>query len=1443
MPSSFRISWVVVVSFLTATANLVAQDADAGSRASELFRNRQYQDTIRVLLPEVKDRPEAGCVKQYLLLGESYYLLHQYDPARAAFVKVVQYGEGRDKQTAEYRLACAWYRLGDPVKALERIDDFLGKYPGDPVVGKLLAYKMLILGARGKAAEKEVEALHQKIQQNVQKYDPATGMEADDILCDFYRQTRQEEKAQALYARVVNNFRQVAAEFEQERRPVPDALKRSCDNAALQLGLLAMEHRNSGEAIKWFENVRFDPDTRQKARLYMAKLAYERQDYNGTINYLTADAYLDTVPDGAVKWDMCLLLGLAYQRSAPAGADPIEGALRRVPAQARGFPQAQLALANLYRDKKMPEYALKAFQNALASPDYAATSLLNIGCLQIELAARTGMDASQSRALYQQAGETLDTLFAKFPLSVEARQAREQIPLLAGKGVVVTADAGEAGLAAWERTAREKPGSVEAAQALMSLARYHSKKLVDAKTGKLVRAPDHFAVAAACDHLLDDKVYTGQGWNAADWRAFRCEMLFTRAQSELAGIAPAPPKPGEPETRFAPTPQADRAAAWLLEASKLVDAKQLDLVRSIEIALVEALFKSSRREDKEQAEKRFVELENNYASDPRLQRLSLDLADWYAEQKRPADAGRMLAGVAIRGKDLPPEELLKILYTAGAMYSQAGQDAAQKSAEPGYWIRIGPKAAVALAGDGQLPTYSPLQQAINMKWPQGGRNLTAGEALLALSQAARIPFTWAAVRIDGSVATYLERRRVTLADGATTPAEALRQLLEPQHRVEFAIGLTDGVQTWQPPMEKDDPDIEPVRTLEIWDTRRPDLYYRPAGAPFGAFRDVYGGRPALLFSILQRVEGATRMRVVWAEGVDRQEKLATEFRELPGLGPEAGVNCLQALNAALDSLGLEWRIVPRDAAAEYYEAAKEQFNRLRQIDPKSKFGERALLRVALNYHALRDYPKMKAILKEYLKVFDNADNENRQMAAFWIGWVFEKENNFREAGNYYGRAAEERLIVCAPGTDRKPPARAQVQQQLSYDSQAALLETASGEFTNQSLRAVLDFVALNARIEVRTDPGLASIDAPVNRPAFMNAPIFDVLCDALEPLGLTFRVENVNPEYAEKAIFRMVAVNRKDNAMPQALEAAQTLLRRFPETPRRREVYGMLVDIYKGLKDYRKVIETLAQLREITRDADERRKLDNEVAWIYFDEADYERALKLFDACLSGAKDPQERLDMREGHARAAFRAGRYKDSLADYETLRQEDRRPLRQYIDNLMVFLIQLETGKADECDIPRDAEKLLVSYEQLTEPLRARLAPEEIAKATWTYYAFARHDLKKGYIDQAITKLNACANSTDDNLAAEALFELGSIYMARKKYGEARDALEELLFRGKGTDALVRGTYALGACYQELGRNEKAREKFQQLLDRYPLSPLVAEVKKNALFVARDKPAAPP
>ena len=51
------------------------------------------------------------------------------------------------------------------------------------------------------------------------------------------------------------------------------------------------------------------------------------------------------------------------------------------------------------------------------------------------------------------------------------------------------------------------------------------------------------ASAAACDQLLDAKVYTGRGLAEANWNALKAEALFQRGEAEPDATKILPPAP------------------------------------------------------------------------------------------------------------------------------------------------------------------------------------------------------------------------------------------------------------------------------------------------------------------------------------------------------------------------------------------------------------------------------------------------------------------------------------------------------------------------------------------------------------------------------------------------------------------------------------------------------------------------------------------------------------------------------------------------------------------------------------------------------------------------------------------------------------------------------------------------------------------------------------
>jgi len=650
----------------------VAADGPSGiSRAIEFMKNRQYNDAIKVLSADIQGKADNEVPRQLLLLGQCQYVTKQYDLAQVTLGKALRVAASEDaKADADFYLTSTLYRLRDYPAALERIDGFAKLRPSDPKVGKLLVFKMLIVAAKGAGAQADLEAIHAMLYRDIKRYDAAIAMEADEVLSGFYRQHGMGDKAFGLYSRIVGNLRNVISESEKEGRPVPASLKKAADNAALNLGAIALERKQPQEAQKWLENVRFDSEMIAKARLYLAKLAFEKQEWTNAIGQLTRDGFIDTVPAGQLKSDMFLIMGMAEKNRKDGNPGRIEEWLKQVGQDSRGYPQAQSALGDLYREKAFQRQAIDAYTNALVAPDYAANALFALGVLTLELGEKS--DANQGALHFKQSGEHFAQLFARFPLSAQAKLAKPHTEILAKKGInVAFAANADDQIRTWEKSAKDKAGTNEGAQALISLARQHAKVLSEEKTGKVIKAADWVACAAACDRLLDAKAYPAGGPGAVAV-SLRSEALFLRGTAEGASVSPAKGKPGDQPARHLDKATAEKAVELLGQARALTDPKNLELIKVIDLAQVEAMFKSADKDLKTKAEARFGELEANYGNDPRFQALALGLAGWYQEQGRLAEAAKQYAGVADRSKELAPEELMKLYAYAGSLFSQAG---------------------------------------------------------------------------------------------------------------------------------------------------------------------------------------------------------------------------------------------------------------------------------------------------------------------------------------------------------------------------------------------------------------------------------------------------------------------------------------------------------------------------------------------------------------------------------------------------------------------------------------------------------------------------------------------------------------------------------------------------------------------------------------------------
>jgi tetratricopeptide (TPR) repeat protein len=1411
----------------------VGQDlAATKSAAPDLMKRKLYKDAINVLLREIKGVDESGGARKYLMLGECHYMLKLYNKARPWFYKADKYLPAGDSKTvAQYRLACTAYRMGDRNGAIKQIDAFAAKHASGRRTGTLLLFKMKLMTQGGKSAEADVERTYKQIsgggrssKVSSRTYGPAVHAAADKVLTDYYVAIGRQEKAMQMYASLVSGFRKVRSQYAREKRPIPRGLEQAHDNAAMQLGLLHAKANRYDEAVRWLENIRYDTELMRRGRLLLAQVAYKRRDFKQAAAYLTHNDFIETVPKGAMQSDMYLVLGLS--QAARSDGDParVERYLQHVGPESGGYPQAQSQLGDLYRQKGFVDRAVAAYKNAEASPKYEAHALYHLAMLRVAQA-KEQKDKKLADKLFKQAAARFSTLSEKYPTSQLARLARTSMDQLLSMGYDLTvARSDTEKIRHWMKLAESQPGQAAAARALLSIARLHHKAVRDKKTRKYVKPPNYAACASACDKLLTARLYAGKDFDPKVWQSVRTEALYLRGRCHI--VSASADKKAPDAATYLRSAKIDQAASDFQTARKLVDSKNIEMIKGIELGLLAAMLKSDTPELRKTGRARFAELADEYGADPRFQQLAMDLADWYARQGRLLDAAWEYKGIADRGAAvLSRADLLEALLAAGRLFSRAGSAAVKNASERKYGIFIYPREVFKVGG--LLKTHHRFRKKIAVKWPKGAKEITAAQALEIVAKASGITFVWDRRRDfrKDSIGNYLKNKKLRFNGLSGTVAEFLEQILDIKtHRMGFDIGLTD-----QSPKPRTDDD--PVdQAIEIFDKRNEWSRHGPMAQSYGSWIGAHGGRAAMMFNVIKRIESLTSTKVLWAEGLDKDTMLAAEFQQVPGRQTHEALPCGQTLGTLLESLEMRFKIVPRNQAAEIFAHAKDCYNDIRRVDPRSRHGEQSLFMLAMDFYRQKDFQRMKIVLKEYLKLFDDPQNKHYHEACFWVGWVFENDKRLREACYWYNRAAAEQLVICKTPDGGKPTTKEQLRALCSYDTVFAMEESTSADFKDATLgRHLGEFVRLRSNVDIRLDPALLGADAPIKDRSIAKTRVIDVLCDILTELHLSVRVENINPKVAEKAYYRMASACNDDGMLEQALNGCDLLLGRFPTSTRRRDAFKLKLKICKGMKDYRTVLATMELLKKELAGDVEAYQIDFEIAWIYFDLCDYQQARTYFQKSLAAAKDPVQRTKIRDGYARTLLQGGDHAEALTQYRSLLKTESEPLRQFIDKLMVWcLAQVVDRPAAPPKLPADAAKLMRWYTTLTDAQRGRLPADILARATWVYYVVGLLDQHRKKPDLALERFQAAGNSPDDWLAADSLYRAGMIHLRAGRTTEAIDAFQYMLISTKSTESQVRAIYALAQCQQSRGNAKKAKMRFDQILNRFPDSPYAARAR---------------
>jgi len=1427
-------------------------DEAAISSANGLMKEGRFRDAVRVLEEAVKSQGEESSGTELRLIGESYYMVRDYVQAQTFFTKALSFQKTEKwKISCEARLAVIDYRLKDYKGAEARINAFVQRYPTDERVGLLTVVQIqMIRESKVPVTEKirSIEPLYTKLSGNKDRFGYYNFVVAAQTLGDLYVESGDSPRAVQLFVKAAYDLRNVISGLRGRGDPIPKDLLQAADGLSLQVAQHYMKNKEGAEAQKWLELVSYDEQSMAQAKYLLAQLAYQKRETGMVLSFLQDDLIMKT-PDGDVKWGMCLLAGFAWRESRTPDLEKAKEYLKKIPESFSGYGQAQLGLGDIYRDQKDPDKAEPCYIRAVKQGKYASDALLELA--KISKGRTAGMKprnflSEEEKLRYDtlmgKAGIYLNELLTKYPMTAAAKEGKELAAALKGLGVSVAVDNSlEAKLALWERTAREKPGTAEAAQALLSLAQHHSQTVTDPKTKAVTQAPDWKACAEACQPIVKSQ-QPFAGVPPERWPELSARANVLLARAELGSIAPGASAKAQQSATVEPVRiptggSALRALECFRRAEGLTDPKQqADFYRDIQYGIIEAMLKAEDAAVRTQGEKRYAELEAKYGSDPNYQRLAIIIADWLDDNGQCELAGRTYRNLA-RKATLEREESLQLLRMAGVSYGKAGRaqlDAGTASSTLAFLIQ--PRAAIRTKLS-LYRSFEPFQSAKRIVWEKEGPALSAAEVLTRVSREFGVPFIWNPDPAEGAMADVLKRRmipRETLV--AWREARTLEQYLgglvdTNRFAVDFDLGASGGTPTFVP---KSGEGVVVPRAIEVYDASRPR--FAALARPYGSFAEVHRG-PALLLSVTKRVEEVTGIRVIWGEGVQRDEVQAHEFHNLPGL--DARSTCEDALRVALEAVSLRYELIRRDSSRELLEESNACFDELRRAGADPKYAEDALYNIGVNFYLLKEFDKMKILLREYRKIYDNPSYAHYYEACFWLGRLFEIDKNYREAQKYYTLAAEERVILFRALDGTPTPTLDEMKSILGYETLFALSRKGSGSFNDDKLEKVVGTIGFGANIGIDLHPTARGIEAQISRDSLFSMTWLEVLHSVMVDLGLDLYVENGSPEAAEKAYYRMASCLKEENQMREALEYANLMLTRFPESKRKLDALRLKLDIYKGLKDYANVLSTLEELRTASQGKIEAFRLDYELGRIYFDLCDYPAAEPCFARALTGTTERDELLKIREALAVTYIRAtNRWNDALSMYRNLSQYETSPTRQSVNTMMIWFLECVTERPPvRKPWPEKEVEFMKMYTSLSNQERSELSPNEVARATWFYYADGLVDLLVSTNRAAaLEKFNAAGSSPDAFLSGEALYEAAHIQMWRGEPEKAKETLEHLLFTAQAVEPMVKALFLIAQCHKELGDNDSAFQRMEQLVTRFPVSPYATLMRQDPLYVER-------
>lgn len=307
-------------------------------------------------------------------------------------------------------------------------------------------------------------------------------------------------------------------------------------------------------------------------------------------------------------------------------------------------------------------------------------------------------------------------------------------------------------------------------------------------------------------------------------------------------------------------------------------------------------------------------------------------------------------------------------------------------------------------------------------------------------------------------------------------------------------------------------------------------------------------------------------------------------------------------------------------------------------------------------------------------------------------------------------------------------------------------------------------------------------------------------------------------EIEEDALYNYAILSYKldFNPFDEALEALNLYLERYPDSPRKHDIYQYLVNVYTTMKNYKSAMQSIEKLGDLDfnmKNAYQMMAYNHAVELC--DNAQYGQAIENFTLARKYAVDPHLTALSHYWTAEAYYKMNRFDDAIKSYKTFVQvPGSYGLKEHNDAYYNIAY---------CHFKKqDYSAAIQNFRTFTQDPH-ETSHEKIADSYLrigdAYFVTGKND------DQAI-EFYQKAIAENGGQVDYAKYQVGLAQGFQGKHAEKAGTMLDIVNNHKSSTFVVPALYEAGEAFRLNNQNGKAMQHYEQLIIDYPKHPKVVD-----------------